>query len=203
MSVVARFVGASAFINSIWFLLALPNYTTDAAALVVGTVALYGQGILFVLGLWVARRFGATPARLSWRTFAGVALGQPMIVIASGFFVVYVNRHSDPSLATGVYLLASVLGGALVAVCLRWDTCVWAPWSAVAMLFFTAAWAVVPIAISRGWDAGVIHAGVLGQGSNRVWHPFVTALWQIPMAALVTSWLVGVSQPAKISGPSP
>ena len=90
-------------------------------------------------------------------------------------------------MATGVYLLASELGGVLVAVCLRWDTRAWAPRSAVAMLFFTAAWAVVPIAISRGWDAGVIHAGVLGQGSNRVFHAFVTALWQIPMAGFVAS----------------
>lgn len=199
-AVVARFVGASALINSIWFLLAWPKYTSDAAALVVGTVALYGQGMLFALGLWAARRLGPTPAQLSRRTFVGVALGQPMVVIASGLFVAYVNRHSDPSFALGAYLLASVLGGALVALCLRWDTRVWARWSAIAMLVFAAAWAAVPIAISRGWDAGVIHAGVLGQGSNRLLHPFVTALWQIPMAGLVALWLLGAAQTLKRSG---
>ena len=50
-TVVARFVGASAFINAIWFFVTLLRYIMDAAALTVGTVALYEQSILFVLEL--------------------------------------------------------------------------------------------------------------------------------------------------------
>jgi hypothetical protein len=60
----------------------------------------------------------------------------------------------------------------------------------VAMLGFAVAWAVVPTAISRGWDVGALHLGVFGGPSDRVLHPLVTALWQIPMAGLVAWWLI-------------
>jgi thiamine pyrophosphokinase len=62
------------------------------------------------------------------------------------------------------------------------------------MLVFTAAWAAIPIAISFRWDVVVLHVGALGGRSDRVLHPLVTALWQIPMAGLVASWLIRASQ---------
>jgi len=182
-----RFVAASALLNLIWFLMTLPSLM----GLVAAGVALYGQGSLFALGLWAAQRSAPAPtARLSRRTFAGLVVGQPLVAAFAGLFTAF-------SKLGGVFLLASILGGALVGVCLHWDTRASSERVFVAMLVVAAAWAGIPTAISRGWDVGVLHLGALGGPSDRTLHPLVTALWQVPMSGLVASWLISASQPPK------
>jgi hypothetical protein len=194
-AMVVRFVGVLALFNLAWFLVTLPLSEVEPAVVALGMLAFYGQGTLFAVGLWIAYGLAPVPAaRLSWRTFVGIALGQPLIVIVVGLLAALVH------VGAAVYLLASVCGGALVVLCLHRDTGYWAQQSAVAMLVFTTIWAAVPITILLGWDIRILHVGAFGGGSSSAFHPFVTALWQIPMAGLVASWLIRSSEWAERAG---
>jgi hypothetical protein len=197
-AVVLRFAGVSALVNLAWFLITLPPYGSRAAGLTIATVALYGQGILFALGLRTARRFAQVPLpELSRRSFRALLLGQPVIVIVAWVLAVVVNPRPAMASSAVVLLSASVLAGALVGVCLRSDTRSCPRRIFAAILLVAAAWAGLPIAISQGWDVTVLHLGTLGGPSDRILHPIVTALWQIPMSGLVAAWLLEASQSAR------
>ena len=198
-SLVTPLVVAMAVVNLLWVLVASPRYSSEVPGAIIGAVAVYGQGLLFALGLALAKRgwraAGSRPAvRLSWRTFATLAVGQPLLVFATGVAMIYTNAASHPPASERLIALACLVAGVLVAACLRWDTGAWAWPAAAAMVLVSGSWAVLPLAVSRGWSPALLHIGVLGAGSDRVLHPLVTAAWQLPMAALVGVWLRQVSQ---------
>ena len=176
--------------NLVWFgftMLPVEQSASSWPGNLLAGFATYGQGTFLASQLAAAQHLRPRPpVVLSVAALALVSIWQPIVMVGSTL-VALTHSWGTWSMSIAAEII-SISGALLLAALLRVRTHRSAPVPFLGMLLVATGWPFWLVWIStRGRDLHL--PGSFGKGSDLTLHPFATALWQVPIAALTGGWL--------------